>query len=123
MTDPDRERRKTRWSRRKSDKQLLRRLIGIAIFLFVVNVMLGAYVIKTLPAVDTNTKAVTVFACTQNNAFHGAFNREQKLAKTAKTAKGRRFHRHKARQLDMYLKQIEPLVDCSKIKLPPPAFG
>lgn len=119
MADPDRERRKTRWSRRRSDKQLLRRLIGIAIFLFVVNTVLGAYVIKTLPAVNTNTQAVTVFACTQNSVFRSARDRERLLAEQGHTSKSRRAHRRSAHQLDKYLAQIEPLVDCKSVRLPP----
>jgi hypothetical protein len=108
-------------SRRKIDRTIVRTLFGAVVFLFVVNVVLAAYVINTLPRVDRNAKAVTVFTCTQNAAFRAAYDRERELAKTVRTKTGRRTHRKSARSLKEYLETVDKIVDCKRVKvlLPP----
>lgn len=118
-------------TRRRSDKQIVKALLGAILFLFVVNVVFGTWLFTTTDRVDKantvnaetatradkNAKVIKLVVCVQNSAYSAALAREKKLVHSG-TPKEQAAHQNSVAQLSAFLNLITPLVDCSKIKQP-----
>lgn len=117
--------RRSRWSRRRQDHQVVKTLGAMVAFLLIVVAVLSFGLLhvagrasKTAKQANKNSRATQIAFCLQTKAFRDAYNREKLLGQSAASARTRGAHARSARQLKRYLDQIEPVADCKHVKLP-----
>lgn len=103
--------------RRFEDRAVVRALVGVCTFLFVVVAIMGYAQFNTLNKLDDQNDRFTQSVCTQALTLKQARRREAALSKTDSTRAKRRAHSRSAAQIKRTIAFFNSIVECDGVKV------
>lgn len=104
--------------RRFEERAIVKSLVGIAAFLFIVACVMGYAQLKTIDELQAANRRFTQGVCVQIVSLRQARSREESLSYTDNTPRKRQAHRRSARELSGTIGFLSAVVDCTDVDVP-----